>query len=74
MANKEYDSPFPFKILTVLLLIMAGLSLRAQGDYQAFYNGNLKIGNTGMYIPGSWATASIARSPETIVIGFRINL
>jgi len=75
MANKEYNIPLLMQILPVLLLIMVVVSpLQAQGDYQSFHSGSLKISNTGMYILGSWALANIVVSAESVMVGLRINL
>lgn len=61
MANGKYDTPLLLKSLPVIFLVMVAVSpLQAQGDYQSFYAGSLKINNTGMYILGSWAVANIA--------------
>jgi len=60
MANEKYDTPLLLKSLPVIFLVMVAVSpLQAQGDYQSFYTGSLKINNTGMYILGSWAIANI---------------
>ncbi len=58
--EKEIRSIFIKSIPLVFLLMVALTPLQGQGDYQPFYNGSLKINNTGMYILGSWALANIA--------------
>ncbi|MDZ7633582.1 MAG: hypothetical protein U5L72_03705 [Bacteroidales bacterium] len=62
MTYEKYNSLFLMKSLPVIFPCYGGLStpLQAQGDYQSFYTGSLRINNTGMYILGSWAMANIA--------------
>ena len=57
---KDNRSLLVKSIPAILLILIFASSLQGQGDYQSFYNGSLKINNTGMYILGTWALANIA--------------
>ena len=61
MAHEKENRSLLIKSIPLVFLLMVAVTpLQGQGDYQSFYNGSLKINNTGMYILGTWALANIA--------------
>jgi hypothetical protein len=61
MAQENENRSLLIKSVPLVFLFMVAVTpLQGQGDYQSFYNGSLKINNTGMYILGTWALANIA--------------